>query len=59
MWELEFEIIGQMVPIVVIADEKEFSRFRRNTGSDNLVYFSDIIINMRNVTSVTFKEKEN
>ena len=59
MWELEFEIIGQMVPIVVIADEKEFSRFRRNTGSDNLVYFSDIIINMRIVTSVTLKEKAN
>lgn len=59
MWVLEFEIIGEMVPVVVVADKEEFSRFQRNAGSDNLAYFSDIIINMRNVTSVNFKKKEN
>lgn len=57
MYELEFEIIGKMVPIIVLADKEEFSRFQRNAGSSNLVYFSNVIINMRNVTNVNFKEK--
>lgn len=52
---LEFEMIGQLVPVTVKTDEYGLKKFQRslNIRNDYMIFDDeDIIINMKNVLTV-------
>lgn len=56
---LEFEMIGQLVPVTVYTDEYGFKKFQRSLDSKTeYVIFDDedIIINMKNVLTVRIRK---
>lgn len=57
MIDLEFEMIGQSVPIRVKVDEIGYKRFMNSfTSSDYMTFVDyDIIINMKNVLAIRIK----
>lgn len=56
---LEFEMIGQLVPVTVKTDEYGLKKFHRalDSRSDYMIFADeDIIINMKNVLTVRIRK---
>lgn len=55
---LEFEMIGQLVPVTVTTDEIGYKKFMNSLTSSDYMTFVDenIIINMKNVLTVRIRK---
>lgn len=63
MWKLEFEMIGQLVPVTVKTDEYGLKKLHRelDSKSDYVIFVDEngdenIIINMKNVLTVRIRK---